>query len=107
MSEQEAQTKEALLDKSVKLEKLADTILRAAEGRRPMPVPQGEALKQIADLTSECEEALDGVIDDRFSKETLASLATALDAIRGGIDSLVVFQALENTSYETRTVAND
>jgi hypothetical protein len=107
MSEQEAKAKDALLEKSEKLEKLADTILRAAEGRRPLPVPQGDALKQIADLTSECEEALDGVIDDSFSKETLEVLATALGAIRGGIDSLVVFQALDGTSYETRTVAND
>jgi len=104
MSEQESR---ALIDKSADLERLADTILRAAEGRRPMPTPQGDVLKQIADLTAECEEALAEVAEDGSSKGTLASLATALGAIRGGLDSLVVYQALEGTTYETRTVAND
>lgn len=104
MSDQEVK---ALIDKSADLEKLADAIMRAAEGRRPMPTSQGDVLKQLADLTTECEEALAEMAGDTSSQGTLASLATALGAIRGGLDSLVVYQALEGTTYETRTVAND
>jgi delta 1-pyrroline-5-carboxylate dehydrogenase len=103
MSEQVTQTSDDLVGMSAQLEKLADTILRAAEGRRPLPMPQGDILKQLAELATECEEMLDGEI----SKEASKSLAAALSAIRSGLDSLVVYAALEGTSYETRTVAND
>jgi hypothetical protein len=103
MSEQEPQTSDDLVGKAAQLEKLADTILRTAEGRRPLPMPQTEVLKQIADLASECEEILDGEI----SQDAARTLTMALGAIRSGLDSLVVYTALEGTSYETRTVAND
>lgn len=89
------------------VERLGETIFRAAEGRRDLPTPLGETLKQIADLAGACEEVLVDRPAEGLAEATVEALATALAAIRAGIDSVVVFQALEGTSYETRTVAND
>jgi hypothetical protein len=111
MSEQhdddEKQTKQALLDKSKELERLAETIYRAAEGRRPLPNSLGEALKQIGDLAAESEEAITAHLDDAKVGDALEAVATALSALRSALDSLVVYYVLEGQSYETRTVAND
>jgi hypothetical protein len=96
-----------LVAQAKEIERLGDTVLRAAEGRRDLPAPLGEALKQIADLAGACEEIVADSPAEGLGQAALEALATALGAIRGGIDSLVVFQALEGTSYETRTVAND
>jgi hypothetical protein len=96
-----------LVEHANEVAKLGETIFRAAEGRRDLPVPLGESLKQIADLAGVCEELVADHATEGLSKATLEALATALGAIRGGIDSIVVFQALEGTTYETRTVAND
>jgi len=96
-----------LVEQANEIAKLGETIFRAAEGRRDLPAPLGETLKQIADLAGVCEELVADHTTVGLAKETLEALATALGAIRGGIDSLVVYQALEGTSYETRTVAND
>jgi len=103
----EALAKQALIDKAAELERLAETIYRAAEGRRPLPKALGDALKQIGDLASDSEEALAGYLDKAKAGDALEAAATALSAVRTAIDSLAVFQALEGSSYETRTVAND
>lgn len=105
--DEEALIKQSLLDKSRDLERLGETILRAAEGRRPLPSSLGELLKQVADLAAESEEAVNEHVERAFAKETLDAVATALGAVRGAIDSIVVYQALEGTEYSTRTVAND
>lgn len=110
MSEQhddETLAKQALLEKSTELERLAETIYRAAEGRRPLPKPLAEALKEIGDLAAESEEAITAYLDDAKVGDALEAVATALSAVRTAIDSLAVYQALEGSSYETRTVAND
>lgn len=97
----------ALAEQAREIEKLGDIILRAAEGRRDLPAPLAETLKQIADLAGTCEE----VVADRpaagLDEKILDALGGALTAIRSAIDGLVVYQALEGTTYETRTVAND
>lgn len=95
-----------LLDQAKEVERLGETVFRAAEGRRDLPTPLGETLKQIADLAGACEEIVDNAANG-FDKETLGALAAALAAIRGGIDSIVVYQALDGTTYSTTTVAND
>ncbi|HYP58758.1 MAG TPA: hypothetical protein VEQ35_10830 [Beijerinckia sp.] len=105
MSEQEI--KQSLLDQTKEIERLGDTILRAAEGRRPIPTPLGEALKKIGDLTAECGEAISDHLDQALTNETLEAVVSALGAVHAGLDSLVVFQALEGSSYSTTTVAND
>ncbi len=105
--EDEKLTRQALLDKSKELERLAETIYRAAEGRRPLPGSLGEALKQIGDLAAESEEAIAAHLDDANVGAALTAVATALSALRSALDSLVVFHALEGQAYETRTVAND
>ncbi len=96
-----------LVAQATLVEKLGETIFRAAEGRRDLPAPLGETLKQIADLAGACEEILSDRPAEGLAEGTLEVLATALAAIRAGLDGLVVFQALEGTTYETRTVAND
>jgi hypothetical protein len=96
-----------LLSLAKDVEKLGETILRAAEGRRELPAPLGETLKQIADLAVACEEFVTEPSTDSFSQASRDTLATALAAIRSGIDGLVVFQALQGTTYSTTTVAND
>jgi hypothetical protein len=98
---------DGLLAQAKEVEKLGETVFRAAEGRRELPTPIGETLKQIADLAGSCEEILADRPADGLGEAALEALATALVAIRGGIDSVVVYQALEGTTYETRTVAND
>lgn len=111
MSEQhqddESLTKQSLLDKSKEVERLAESIYRAAEGRRPLPHALSESLKQIGELAAESEEAVAAHLDHAYAEETLEAVATALGAVRSAIDSLVVFQALEGSAYSTRTVAND
>lgn len=102
-----AETSQELHDKAKEIEKLGDTIVRAAEGRRPMPVSLSDALKSIAELTALCEDALTDQIDGTPDKAALKSLAAALNAVHLGIDSLTVFQALEGQAYNTMTVAND
>ncbi|WP_026608228.1 hypothetical protein [Methylocapsa acidiphila] len=106
-SEEEAEARRSLLEKSKGLERLAETIFRAAEGRRDMPQPLADSLKQIGDLAAESEEAITAHLDDANVGEDLEAVATALSALRSAIDSLSVFTALEGSSYETRTVAND
>lgn len=96
-----------LVEQAKEIEKLGETVFRAAEGRRDLPTPFGETLKQIADLAGACEEIVADHAVEGLAKETVEALATALAAIRGGIDSLVVYQALEGTTYSTTTVAND
>lgn len=106
MSEQDEVTT-SLLDEARAIEKIAEINVRAAEGRRPLPTPLKDCLKKIADLTAICEEAIADHGDAGLAKDTLAALATALGAIHSGIDSLIVYQALEGTTYSTTTVAND
>jgi hypothetical protein len=96
-----------LVAQAQEVEKLGDTIFRAAEGRRELPKPLGEALKQIADLAGACEEIVADAPAEGLSGGALAALTTALAAVRGALDGTVVFHALEGTTYETRTVAND
>jgi hypothetical protein len=105
MSAQET-TKE-LSEKTIEIEKMAEIIVRAAEGRRPMPLSQEDTLKSIAALTSLCEETLGEHLDGNLDKDALNMLAAALNAVHIGIDSLTVFQALEGAAYNTITVAND
>jgi hypothetical protein len=105
MSDQE--TISELSEKAKEVEKMGDTIVRAAEGRRPMPIALGDSLKNLAELTSLCEDALGEHIDGSLGKEALNSVVTALNAIHSGIDSLTVFQALDGAAYNTITVAND
>ncbi len=96
-----------LSEKAKEIEKLGDTIVRAAEGRRPMPVSLTDSLKSIAALTALCEDALSEQLDGTADKEVLGSIAAALNAVHVGIDSLTIFQALEGQAYNTITVAND
>ncbi|MHB8886385.1 MAG: hypothetical protein ACYC5H_15160 [Methylovirgula sp.] len=110
MSEQQTRDEEIkseLVAKSGELEKMSDFIVRAAEGRRPMPTSLGDSLKNIADLTGSCEEALAEHLDAPLAGDTLSALADAIKAIHNGIDSLIVFQALDGAAYNTITVAND
>jgi len=107
MSETEDQTKQTLLTKAQEVEKLADIVVRAAEGRRALPKPLGDTLKQIAELTSLCEDAVADHIEGALSEDAMSALATALTALHSGIDSLIVFHALEGSAYLTLTVAND
>lgn len=106
MSELDEATK-SLLDDSAEIERLAETIVRAAEGRRPLPTPLKDCLKKIGELATLCEEVIADHGDPALAKTTSSALTTALGAVRTGIDSLVVYQALEGTTYSTTTVAND
>lgn len=103
----EAELTKDLIEKTREIERMSDTIVRAAEGRRDIPTPFEEALKNIGALTGECEEVLAELLDQSPAKEALESVITALNAVHSGVDSLVIFKALEGSSYETRTVAND
>ncbi|MGB8278875.1 MAG: hypothetical protein WCF20_13215 [Methylovirgula sp.] len=105
MSQQE--TTEELSEKAKEIERMGDTIVRAAEGRRPMPISLSDSLKSIAELTALCEEALGEHLDGKLGKDALSSVVIALNAVHAGIDSLTVFQALEGAAYNTITVAND
>ncbi len=107
MSETEEQIKQTLLSKAQGVEKLADIVVRAAEGRRALPKPLDETLKQIAELTSLCEDAVADHIEGALGEDGMSALATALTALHSGIDSLIVFHALEGSAYSTQTVAND
>ena len=110
MSEQQTRDEEIkneLVAKSDEIEKMSDIIVRAAEGRRPMPTSLGDSLKTIADLTGSCEEALAEHLEAPLAKDTLSALADAIRAIHNAVDSLIVFQALEGAAYNTITVAND
>ncbi len=89
------------------LEKLNDNIIRAAEGRREMPVPLGETLKKISELIGECEDAIKDHIASPLSAGSLDLLVSALDVAHESVDSLIVFSALEGTVFNTETVAND
>jgi hypothetical protein len=105
MSAQE--TTQDLSEKAKEIEKMGDVIVRAAEGRRPMPLSLTDSLKSIAELTTLCEEALGEHLDGNLDKDGLNALAAALSALHTGIDSLTVFQALDGAAYNTITVAND
>jgi hypothetical protein len=106
MSDLDEVTKSLLAD-SAEIERLAENTVRAAEGRRPLPTPLKDYLTRIGELTTLCEEAIADHAEPALGKETSAALATALGAIRIGIDSLVVYHALQGTTYSTTTVAND
>jgi hypothetical protein len=101
------ETSKELSEKAQEIERMSETIVRAAEGRRPMPISVADTLKNIAALTALCEEALTEQLDGSPDKATLGSLAAALSAVHTGIDSLTIFQALEGAAYNTITVAND
>lgn len=105
MSDQE--TTNELSEKAKEVEKMGDTIVRAAEGRRPMPVSLSDSLKSIAELTALCEEALGEHLDGNLDKDALSSVVVALGAVHTGIASLSIFQALDGAAYNTITVAND
>jgi len=91
----------------LELEKLNDNIIRAAEGRRELPVPLGETLKKVAELLGECEDAIKDHIESPLPKESLDLVLGGLDVVHESLDSLTVFNALEGTVFNTETVAND
>jgi hypothetical protein len=103
----DAELTKDLIEKTREIERMSDTIVRAAEGRRELPTPFEEALKNIGALTGECEEVLAELLDQSPAKEILEKVVSALNAVHSGVDSLVIFKALEGSTYETRTVAND
>ncbi|WP_034997996.1 hypothetical protein [Beijerinckia mobilis] len=105
--EREAEITKALQEQTRNLERLSDTIVRAAEGRRDLPAALEEVVKQIGALTTECSEAIEEHLDKNLSEEALGYVRDALEAIRSGLDSIVVFKSLEGAAYDTRTVAND
>jgi len=100
-------TKQSVLAKKLELEKLNDNIIRAAEGRRDLPVPLGDTLKKISELLGECEDAFKDHLESPLPKESLDMIVGAMDVVHEGIDSLIVFDALEGTVFNTETVAND
>jgi len=106
MSELDEGTKALLLAKAEELRKLADTTVRAADGRRDLPLPWGEYFKKVSEMLGECRDAF----EDYFGTPLPAPVETimsAMDAAHEGIDALIVFDALEGTVFSTETVAND
>ncbi|WP_020175494.1 hypothetical protein [Methyloferula stellata] len=102
----EASTK-SILSLKTELEKLNDNIIRAAEGRRELPVPLGETLKKISELLGECEDAIKEHIATPLSPASMELVINSLDVAHESVDSLIVFDALEGTVFNTETVAND
>lgn len=96
-----------LSQKAKEIEKMGDTIVRAAEGRRPLPLGLSDSLKSIAELAALCEDALAEQLEGTPEKAALEDIAAALSALHMGIDSLTVFHALEGQAYNTIAVAND
>ncbi len=107
MSDLDETAKQAITSMKAELEKLNDNIIRSAEGRRDMPIPLGDTLKKISELLGECEDAFKEHIASPLSAESLELVVSALDVVHEGIDSLVVFDALEGTVFDTETIAND
>ncbi len=102
----EASTK-TIQSLKTELEKLNDNIIRAAEGRRDLPMPLGDTLKKIAELLGECEDAIKEHVETPLSKGSIDLVIEALDVAHESVDSLIVFDALEGTVFNTETVAND
>ncbi len=107
MSDLDEAAAKALQTMKGDLEKLNDNIIRAAEGRREMPLPLGETLKKISELIGECEDAIKDHIASPLSSASLDLVMSALDVAHESVDSLIVFNALEGTVFNTETVAND
>jgi len=106
MSELDEETKALLLAKAEELRKLADTTIRAADGRRDLPIEKGEYYKKVSELLGECRDAF----EDYFGSPLPAAIEiimAAMDAAHEGVDALIVFNALEGTVFSTETVAND
>jgi hypothetical protein len=107
MSDLDETAKQALTTMKTELEKLNDNIIRSAEGRREMPVPLGDTLKKISELLGECEDAIKDHIASPLPADQIELVLSAFDVVHEGIDSLIVFDALEGTVFDTETVAND
>ncbi len=107
MSELDEAEKTEFKTKTAELERLSDNTIRAAEGRRELPIDMGDYLKKISELFGDCEDAIKDHIDSPMSKEALEVVMTAFNAVHECIDSLIVFKALEGTVFDTETVAND
>ncbi len=107
MSDLDDAAKTEFKTKTLELEKLSDNTIRAAEGRRDLPIPMGDYLKKISELFGDCEDAIKDHIDSPMPKETLDVVMTAFNAVHESVDSLIVFKALEGTVFDTETVAND
>jgi hypothetical protein len=107
MSELEDAEKAAFQTKTAELERLSDNTIRAAEGRRDLPIPEGEYLKKISELFGDCEDAIKDHLASPLTASELDLVVTAFNAVHESIDSLIVFKALEGTVFNTETVAND
>ncbi len=107
MADLDEATTKSIQSLKTELEKLNDNIIRAAEGRRDLPVPLGDTLKKISELLGECEDAIKEHIETPLSKVSVDLVIEALDVAHESVDSLIVFDALEGTVFNTETVAND
>jgi hypothetical protein len=107
MADLDETTKQSIQSMKTELEKLNDNIIRAAEGRRELPLPLGDTLKKIAELLGECEDAIKEHIESPLPQASIAMVIDAFDVVHESIDSLTVFDALEGTVFNTETVAND
>ncbi len=107
MADLDEATTKSIQSLKTELEKLNDNIIRAAEGRRELPIPLGETLKKISELLGECEDAIKEHIETPLSAASIELVINSLDVAHEGVDSLIVFSALEGTAFNTETVAND
>jgi hypothetical protein len=107
MSDLDETTKQSIQSMKTELEKLNDNIIRAAEGRRELPLPLGDTLKKIAELLGECEDAIKEHIESPLPGASIELILGGFDVVHESIDSLTVFDALEGTVFNTETVAND
>jgi hypothetical protein len=107
MADLDDATKQSVTSMKLELEKLNDNIIRAAEGRRELPVPLGDTLKKISELLGECEDAFKDHLESPLSPASIELVISSLDVVHESVDSLIVFKALEGTVFNTETVAND
>jgi len=106
MSDLDEATKTLLLEKTEELKKLADSTVRAADGRRDLPIAWGDYLKKVSEMLGECRDAFEEHFGATLPPDVELIMA-AVDAAHEGVDALYVFDALEGTVFSTETVAND
>lgn len=107
MSDLDEATKASFVSKSEELAKLSDNTIRAAEGRRDLPIPLGDFLKKLSEFLGDCEDAIKDHLESPMPAASLEVVMDGFNAVHEGIDSLIVFKALEGTVFSTETVAND
>ena len=87
-----------MLEEKERLDQLGDSIRSAAKMRKPLPVIQKEALKQISNAVTKAQLALpdDPTDDVRLSNATLNAIAEALRSVHTTLDDLILHASISS-----------